>query len=192
NTIARNNNYERLLSIFNDTMQGKAQYLGVIVGATPQMVEDTRRGLFSYEALRTRLQESRFSQAGLRDMSGPMIRLEALTNEETFVLLQRIREIHGIHHKYTPTVIDRDLESFLNEIRKRLGAAQLMTPRDVVRDFISVLNLLHQNPGVSFASIVGGTDFTVTRTEADPEALTPETEIIDDEEVPSPYTSFEL
>lgn len=192
NTIARNNNYERLLSIFNDTMQGKAQYLGVIVGATPQMVEDTRRGLFSYEALRTRLQESRLSQAGLRDMSGPMIRLEALTNEETFVLLQRIREIHGIHHKYTPTVIDRDLESFLNEIRKRLGAAQLMTPRDVVRDFISVLNLLHQNPGVSFASIVGGTDFTVTRTEADPEALTPETEIIDDEEVPSPYTSFEL
>jgi len=192
NTVARNNNYERLLTIFNDTMQGKAQYLGVIVGATPQMVEDTRRGLFGYEALRTRLEESRFARDGLRDMSGPMIRLEVLTPVEIFVLLQRIREIHSVHYNYTPTVTDKELEFFLNEIRKRLGAAQLMTPRDVVRDFIAVLNLMQQNPGVQFAAIVGGSDFLPTHTEEDPEALTPQTEIVDDEDEPSPYKSFEL
>lgn len=192
NTVSRNNNYERLLTIFNDTMQGKAQYLGVIIGATPQMVEDPRRGLFSYEALRSRLEESRFARDGLRDMSGPMIRLEVLTPLEIFVLLQRIREIHGLHYNYEPTVTDKELEYFLNEIRKRLGATQLMTPRDAVRDFIAVLNILQQNPGATFKTIVGGRDFVPTHTANDPEALTPQTEIVDEDNTSSPYKSFEL
>lgn len=193
NTVSRNNNYERLLTIFNDTMQGKAQYLGVIFGATPQMVEDTRRGLFSYEALRSRLEESRFARDGLRDLSGPMLRLEVLTPEEVFVLLQRIREIHGLHHGYAPTVEDKQIEFFLNEIRKRLGADQLITPREIVRDFIHVLNIMQQNPGITFDGVISGKDFKPTRSTGDPEALTPETEITDEEsDSRSPYKSFEL
>jgi len=192
-TVSRNNNYERLLTIFNDTMQGKAQYLGVIIGATPQMVEDTRRGLFSYEALRTRLEESRFARNGLRDLSGPMLRLELLTPEEIFVLLQRIREIHALHYLYTSSVTDKQIEFFLNEIRKRLGTEQLLTPREIVRDFIAVLNIIQQNPGVSFDSIVAGKDFRPSQVERDPEALTAETEIVDeDDSMASPYKSFEL
>lgn len=192
-TVSRNNNYERLLTIFNDTMQGKAQYLGVIFGATPQMVEDTRRGLFSYEALRTRLEESRFARNGLRDLSGPMLRLELLTPEEIFVLLQRVREIHALHYLYTSTVTDKQIELFLNEIRKRLGTEQLLTPREIVRDFIAVLNIIQQNPGVSFDSIVAGKDFKPSQVERDPEALTAETEIVDeDDSTASPYKSFEL
>lgn len=192
-TVSRNNNYERLLTIFNDTMQGKAQYLGVIFGATPQMVEDTRRGLFSYEALRIRLEESRFARNGLRDLSGPMLRLELLTPEEIFVLLQRVREIHALHYLYTSTVTDKQIELFLNEIRKRLGTEQLLTPREIVRDFIAVLNIIQQNPGVSFDSIVAGKDFKPSQVERDPEALTAETEIVDeDDSTASPYKSFEL
>jgi hypothetical protein len=192
NTVSRNNNYERLLTIFNDTMQGKAQYLGVVIGATPQMVEDTRRGLFSYEALRTRLEESRFARDGLRDLSGPMIRLDVLTPEEIFVLLQRIREIHGLHHRYDPDVTDKQIEFFLNAVRKRLGAEQMLTPREVVRDFIAILNILHQNLDQSFSSIVGGEGFQPTRAGSNPEALTPENEIIDEDDGASPYKSFEL
>jgi hypothetical protein len=192
-TVSRNNNYERLLTIFNDTLQGKAQYLGVIIGATPQMVEDTRRGLFSYEALRTRLEESRFARNGLRDLSGPMLRLELLTPEEIFVLLQRIREIHALHYLYTSTVTDKQIEFFLNEIRKRLGTEQLLTPREIVRDFIAVLNIIQQNPGISFDSIVASKDFRPSQVERDPEALTAETEIVDeDDSIASPYKSFEL
>jgi hypothetical protein len=192
NSVSRSNNYERLLTIFNDTMQGKVQHLGVVIGATPQMVEDNRRGLFSYEALRTRLQESRFSREGLRDLSGPMIRLESLSPEEIFVLLQRIREIHGIHHQYSPSVTDKEIEFFLNEIRKRIGAEQLLMPREIVRDFVGVLNLLQQNPDQSFVSLVGGEGFKPSRAEADPEALLPENEANNDDESHSPYKSFEL
>ena len=92
NAVSRNNNYERLLSIYNDTLQGKAEYLGVVFGGTPQMVEDRQRGLFSYEALRTRMEESRFARDGLRDLSGPLIRLNVLSNEELYLLLQHLRE----------------------------------------------------------------------------------------------------
>lgn len=192
-SLSRNNNYERLLTIFNDIMQGKAQYLGVIFGATPQMVEDTRRGLFSYEALRTRLEESHFARNGLRDLSGPMLRLELLTPEEIFVLLQRIREVHALHYLYKPVVTDKQIELFLNEIRKRLGAEQLLTPREIVRDFIAVLNIIHQNPSVSFDSIVASKDFKPSQVERDPEALTAETEIVDeDDSRASPYKGFEL
>lgn len=193
NTVARNNNYERLLTIFNDTMQGKAQHLGIILGATPQMVEDNRRGLFSYEALRSRLEESRFARDGLRDLSGPMLRLELLSPEEVFVLLQRVREIHGLHYNYVPAVQDKQIEYFLNEVRKRLGADQLITPREIVRDFIAILNIMQQNSGITFDNVITGKDFKPSYSVGDPEALTPETEITDDtNDGTSPYKSFEL
>lgn len=200
NAVSRNNNYERLLGIFNDTTQGKAEYLGIVIGATPQMVEDTRRGLFSYEALRTRLEESRFARTGLRDMSGPMIRLEVLTPEEIFVLLQRLRHIHSLHHGYTSPITDGQIELFLNEVYKRLGAEQLLTPREVVRDFIALLNIMQQNPVVTFDQVLNGGDFVPSQSTIDPEALRPDTEIHDAEETvstnnmepSSPFTSFDL
>lgn len=192
NTVSRNNNYERLLTIFNDTMQGKAQYLGMIFGATRQMVEDTRRGLFGYEALRSRLEESRFSRDGFRDLAGPMIRLEKLTPEETFVLLQRTREVHGVHYAYTPEITDSHIEYFLSEIHKRVGATQLITPREIIRDFISLLNIMQQNNGVTFERLVGSSSFVPTTSTDDPEALTSENEILDEGTPSSPYKSFEL
>jgi hypothetical protein len=122
-----------------------------------------------------------------------MLRLELLTPEEIFVLLQRIREIHALHYLYTSTVTDKQIEFFLNEIRKRLGTEQLLTPREIVRDFIAVLNIIQQNPGISFDSIVASKDFRPSQVERDPEALTAETEIVDeDDSIASPYKSFEL
>ena len=193
NRIARNNNYERLLTIFNDTLQGKAQYLGVIIGATPQMVEDPNRGLYSYEALRSRLSESRFVRQGLRDLSGPMIRLETLSNTEIFVLLQRLQELHGIQYGYVPKLNDSHVQSFMAEILNRVGADQLLTPRELVRDFIAILNVLQQNPNQTFESIVHGGDFQFTQVAADPEALKPETEIHDDINATStPFANFRI
>lgn len=193
NRIARNNNYERLLTIFNDTLQGKAQYLGVIIGATPQMVEDPNRGLFSYEALRSRLSESRFVRQGVRDLSGPMIRLEVLSNTEIFVLLQRLRDLHVFQHGNVPTADDTHIQMFMTEILNRIGAEQLLTPREVIRDFISILNILQQNPNQTFEGILHGADFEFSQAGFDPEALTPNNEIQDDEgEVASPYSNFRL
>jgi len=193
NSASRQNNYERLLAILNDTLQGKAQYIAFLFGGTPQMVEDPRRGLFSYEALRTRLQESRYALAGLRDLSGPMIRLDVLSAEGIFVLLQRMRDVHSLHFNYTPTVNDQQIHQFMTEAVNRLGADELLTPREVVRDFIGILNILQQNPGQTFETVVGGDTFVPTKASADPERLTPETEIRDDDiDSASPYKSFSL
>jgi hypothetical protein len=201
NKIARQNNYERLLSIFNDILQGKASHLGLLMGATPQMVEDPQRGLFSYEALRTRLEESRFARNGLRDLTGPLVRLEVLSQTEIFVLLQRLRELHGIHYEYTPTVTDADIQLFMTEVYSRIGADQLLTPREVTRDFVTLLNLLHQNPNQSIAALLHGPSFQPSQPTADPETIRPEA-LVDNEEEgeggatkdedPSPYTSFKL
>ena len=190
-TVSRNNNYERLLSIFNDTLQGKAEYLGVLIGATPQMVEDTRRGLFGYEALKTRLEESRFAREGLRDMTGPLIRLDVLNHSEVYVLLQTIRDIHQLHYGYESSVDDRQIRAFMNEVLNRIGADTLLTPREVVRDFVALLNMLYQHSDETFDSLVGELEFTAAKPYVDPEALTPETEIHDDNEE-SPYSSFEI
>jgi len=178
NTVSRNNNYERLLTIYNDVLQGKAQYIGFIFGATPQMVEDRQRGLFSYEALRTRLEESKYAKDGLRDLSGPMIRLDVLSVEEIYVLLQRVREIHALHYDYKPTVTDKQIEMLIEHSMARVGANQMLTPREILRDFTSILNILQQNPGTSFEKLVG--ELNTTPDTDDPEALTPSTEIGDD------------
>lgn len=180
--IPHNNNYERLLTIINDTSQGGADYLGVLLGATPKMVEDSRKGLFSHEALRTRLEESRFSRQGLRDMSSPLIRLDPLGKDEIHRLLQTIRDIHGWHYKYEPSLDEERLRAFMSEVSSRIGADTLLTPRDVLRDFISVLNLLYQNPDETFESILGQVDFVTGGTENHSD---------DDDDAP-PYVSFQI
>jgi hypothetical protein len=171
-TQARLANYEKLLTILNDCLQGKAQHLGIFVGATPQMVEDTRRGLFSYDALRTRLQESRFAAgAGLRDVSGTIIKLDPLSFEEVYVLLQRLRHLHALFHGYAERVTDAELKGFMEETLNRLGADRFATPREIIRDFVAVLNLIQQNPTVSFDSLVHGADYHPTTASVDAELI---------------------
>ncbi len=161
NTQSRNNNYEKLLNMFNDTMQGKVQGLGVYLCGTPQFVEDNRRGLFSYEALRTRLAGSRFAKE-LKDMQGPLIYLDKLTYEELFVLLHKILEIHVLHYSWDGGVSEDDLLFFLQQAVNRIGADEWLTPREIVRDFISVLNLVRQNPDLTFKKLVTGDLFKTT------------------------------
>lgn len=154
NTISRQSNYEKLLTMFNDTMQGKAEHLGILVGGTPQFVEDTRRGLFSYEALRSRLVAGRYGSA-YANYTGPILKLEMLTHEELLVLLQKLRDIHALHFGYTPALSDEQLIHFMEEAAGRLGAEELLTPREIIRDFLDLLHTLHQNPEASFEKLVG-------------------------------------
>jgi hypothetical protein len=189
NTVARHTNYEQLLTMFNDTNQGVAQHIGLIFSGTPQLVEDQRRGLYSYEALRSRLQESRFAQAGRRDFSGPIIRLDPLTNEELFVLLQKLRDIHARHFGYTATIRDSDITRFMEVVMSRLGAAQLLTPRELSRDFIAIMEMLRNDPEATFLGIIEGDALKVSRQGANPEELTPQTEIQDED---APFAGFTL
>lgn len=153
------------------------------------MVEDTRRGLFSYEALRSRLEQSRFAREGLQDYAGPVLRLETLSNEEVFALLTTLRRLHALHYGYSSTISDDDLLAFMTEVLGRLGAGNFLTPRDVTRDFVSVLNLLQQNPGESFLGMVKGSDFVPSKTDVLGEARR-------EEEVPTPtsaeFAAFDL
>jgi len=189
NSVSRNNNYEQLLTLFNDVNQGVAQHIGLIFSGTPQLVEDTKRGLYSYEALRSRLQESRFSQNGRRAFTGPLIRLDALTNEELFVLLQKLRDIHATHYHYTTSITDRDLQQFMGVATERLGSAQQLTPREITRDLLAVLEMLRRDSSLKFADIVQSRDFVVSRQGANPEELTAQNEISDDD---SSFASFTL
>ena len=111
NSITRQYNYEKMLTMYNDTLQGKAKYLGILMGATPQALEDRRRGIYSYEALRSRLAEGRFSRPGARDLLAPVIRLEPLTAEEMLVLCEKLAEMHAGLYGYSRSVTTEDLVS---------------------------------------------------------------------------------
>ena len=160
---SRQSNYDKLLAMFNDAMQGKAEHLGILVGGTPQFLEDSRRGLHSDEAWRTRLAKSRFLKDGLQDTAAPVIQLEPLTPEELSKLLQRLAEVHAIHYNSKKALSARELEEFKQEIVNRLGAEKLSTPREVVRDLISVLNILQQNTQITFKELIHGSNFQPTR-----------------------------
>ncbi|MEC0242418.1 ATP-binding protein [Paenibacillus dokdonensis] len=155
NSISRTSNYEKLLTMFNDTMQGKAEHLGIFLGGTPQFVEDERRGLFSYEALRSRLVEGRYAGNGYRNYTGPILKLEMLSHEEILILLQKLLQIHGLHFGYTPSLTDEDMIQFMETAVGRMGADELLTPREIVRDFMDLLHTLHQNPEASFSQLLG-------------------------------------
>ncbi len=161
-TISRQNNYDKLLAMFNDAMQGRVTNLGTLIGGTPQFLEDPRRGLYSDPAWQRRTAKSRFIKVGLQDISSPTIRLEPLTQEEILLLLQRLAEVHVVHYGYKQALAEADLRSFLQAIVSRLGAEALLTPGEIVRDFMSVLNLLHQNPQLTLAQLLQST-FQPTR-----------------------------
>lgn len=159
NAITRQYNYEKILAMYNDTLQGKAQYLGMIMGGTPTSIEDRRRGVFSYEALRSRLAQGRFAREDLKDMLAPIIRLQPLTYEELLVLIEKLMQIHAGYFGWTPTLTENDLVDFLKIEFGRVGADTHLTPREVIRDFIELLDILCQNPDANVAELlqsVGG------------------------------------
>ena len=146
NATSRQYNYEKILTMYNDTLQGKAHHLGIIMGGTPQSIEDRRRGVFSYEALRSRLTQGRFAAAGLADMLAPVIHLEPLTYEELLVLIEKLADIHAGYFGYERTLTQDQLVSFLKVEFGRVGADTHLTPREVIRDFIELLDIVCQNP----------------------------------------------
>ena len=166
NSITRQYNYEKILTIYNDTLQGKAKYFGVIMGATPQAIEDKRRGVYSYEALRSRLAEGKFSREGARDLLAPVIRLDPLTAEEMLILCEKLANIHADLYGYKRKVTMDDLVGFIKIEYERVGADINITPREVIRDFIELLDLLFQNPSMSVNEMLNSDEFSYTKSEA--------------------------
>ena len=166
NAITRQYNYEKLLTMYNDTLQGKARYLGILMGATPQALEDRRRGIYSYEALRSRLGEGRFSKPGARDLLAPVIRLEPLTAEEMLVLCEKLAEMHAGLYGYDRRVGTEDLVNFIRIEYGRIGADQNITPREVIRYFIELLDLLYQHPEMNAEMLLESEEFSYAKSEA--------------------------
>ena len=162
-TVTRERNYNRLLTMFNDTMQCKAEHLGIFIGGTTRFLEDPNRGLFADQAWRRRTKESRFAtQSGVQEQLGPVIRLNPLSEGEILTLLQLLTEIHALNFGYEQVLKNPELKEFVKEIVTRLGAEALLTPGEIVRDFISLLNILHQNPNMVFSELIHGSKFQPT------------------------------
>ncbi|MBL1070962.1 ATP-binding protein [Lactobacillus kitasatonis] len=166
NAISRQYNYEKILTMYNDTLQGKAKYLGIIMCGTPQAVEDRRRGVYSYEALRSRLASGKFAQEGARDMYAPVIKLEPLTAEEMLVLTEKLADMHANLYGYERTITDDDLAQFIKLEYARVGADTNITPREIIRDFIELLDIVWQNPDRKITDLLNSDQFSYTKSEA--------------------------
>lgn len=166
NSISRQYNYEKILTMYNDTLQGKAKYLGILMGGTPQAIEDRRRGVYSYEALRSRLAEGKFAQEGARDMYAPVIKLEPLTAEEMLVLTEKLADMHAGLYGYQRTITEDDLAKFIKIEYARIGADTNITPREVIRDFIEMLDIVWQNPQTSIEDLLNSDKFQYTEQSA--------------------------
>ena len=157
-SITRQYNYEKILTMYNDAMQGRAKYLGVILSGTPQCMEDPRRGVYSYEALRSRLAEGHFGGEH-RDLLAPVIRLQPLSYEELLVLTEKLADIHAMLYDYSQIVTQQDMVDFLRIEFGRIGADSHITPREVIRDFIEVLDIVFQHPEIRVSELLGSDSF---------------------------------
>lgn len=171
--ITRQYNYEKILTMYNDTLQGKARYLGIIMGGTPQCMEDPRRGVYSYEALRSRLAEGHFGGEH-RDLLAPVIRLQPLTGDEMLILIEKLAQIHGVLYGYEPHVTEQDLGDFIQIEFSRIGADSHITPREVIRDFIEVLDILYQHPELKVAELLHSEGFQYAKNEVESQETAPE------------------
>lgn len=176
NSITRQYNYEKILTMYNDTLQGKARYLGIIMGGTPQCIEDTRRGVYSYEALKSRLEDGRFGREDIKDVLAPVIKLSPLTYEEMLVLIEKLADIHAGLFDYEQAISQEDMINFIKIEFGRIGAETNITPREVIRDFIELLNIVYQNPNINVSELLGSERFEYAKTEINDEVLEKEFE----------------
>lgn len=142
----REKNYEKILSIYNDCFQGKIERMFINIAGTNEFLEDRRRGLYSLEAIRSRLEGNKFETHEARDFAQPVIKLLPLTHDEVFVLLQKLRTVFDFHYAVESAVDDNDIHSFMDIIYNKPGADEFLTPRDVIKEFLSILSILRQNP----------------------------------------------
>ena len=153
--VMREKNYEKILTIYNDCLQGKVSNLLLNFAGTREVLENERRGLFSYQALKSRLETNKFETAGQRDFAQPVIRLHPLSHNEVFVLLQKLKEIFDFNYKTQLDVSAADIQAFMEAMFNKPGASEFLTPREVIRDFLNILSLLRQNPGLDKQQLFG-------------------------------------
>lgn len=158
NTQARNANYEQILRMLNDALQGTAVGLGFLFGGTPEFLLDTRKGLYSYPALQSRLAENAFATGGLVDFSGPVLRLANLTPEDFFVLLGRLRHVYASGDSADYLLTDDALTAFMEHCAQRIGDAYFRTPRTTIKEFVNLLAVLDQNRSVSWRELIAAVE----------------------------------
>ncbi len=153
---ARSSNYEQVLRILNDCLQGSAESLGFLLGGTPEFLMDQRKGLYSYEALHSRLAENTFAQiANVVDCHSPILMLQNLSPEEIYVLLCNIRNVFAGGNKDKYILPDEALKAFLEHCSKNIGDAYFRTPRNTIKAFVDLLSIVEQNPDLSWQSLIG-------------------------------------
>ncbi len=153
---SRNSNYEQILRILNDVLQGSASHIGFVMGGTPEFLMDSRRGLYSYEALQSRLAENTFAREGLIDLSGPIVRLTSLSREDLYVLLTNVRRVFG--GQIAESLPDEALQAFMTHCSQRIGDAYFQTPRNTIAAFVNMMSVIEQNPGTTWQSLLGGVE----------------------------------
>lgn len=156
NAQARSSNYEQILRMLNDSLQGTAVGLGFVLGGTPEFLMDTKRGIYSYAALQSRLAQNAFASDGLVDFSGPVLRLSSLTVEDFYLLLGKIRHVYAGGDSDRYLLPDPAIASFMEYCANRIGDSFFRTPRTTITSFINLLAILEQNPGTEWTSLIGG------------------------------------
>jgi hypothetical protein len=156
-STARNQNFEMILTVLNDCLQGNVKWIGFLMAGTDEFLEDRHRGLYSYEALESRLSRNIYATDGMKDLSGPVLKLDSLSQEDMFLLLHRIRNIFAYGNKEKYLVPNKALERFMVHASETLGSDYFKTPREVVKPFVDFLSVLEQNPGADWEKILHST-----------------------------------
>ena len=160
NSITRQNNYEKILTMYNATLQGKAEYLGIIMGGIPESIYDKKKGVFSYEAMRSRLSTGTYQDPSIINMMTPIIKVFPLTKEEMYVLLEKLADIHSLLYDYDKIITEDEMIDFV-KLAYLKRESSFITPRTMIRDFIQILDVKKQNPDRGIRDILAAYKFAV-------------------------------
>lgn len=159
NSISRKANYEEILSMLNNTLQGTFPNIGFVLGGTPEFLTDNIRGLYSYEALKSRLSENSFSkQLGVTDYNSIVLRLSNLTKEELYLLLTNLRHVFASGKEENYLIPDEGLLAFLSHCANKIGESYFRTPRTTIKSFLDLLSVLEQYPDYKWNNIISSVD----------------------------------
>jgi len=151
----RTKNYETLLKMYNDCLQGQFSGIYYLFGGTPEFLRHPSKGLYSYGALKTRLAENPFSDSLYRDLSGPILELNNLTQEELFAVFLNIRNVFASYDKSKFIIDNIGIKEFMKWIFNRLGADSFLSPREAIKNFVNLLSQIENYPEKTWSDFLG-------------------------------------
>lgn len=140
----RDTAYDYMRFIYDECSLGRFHNTLFIFAGTPEFFEDPKMGVPSYTALNERIEDVLNTE--FKDLRKPIIRLDGFKKDNLMELSDRLISMHEEVYEWEAKPVRESLDGIIARHEANAELTGYISPRNFVKSFISVLDVVQQNP----------------------------------------------